>query len=240
MQPCLPSASVDAHPIDTATGTVNEEQLERLLTEMHRLARLFARRLVRPQDADDLAQDVVLTCLVSIREGRWNGHIARLPVIVAHLVRCRAVDRRRQSQRGAQRESDFGREVLEASRSWMAPDVSMEERELEEVRVEALEQLSPACRAAYELVREEGFTYREVAQLLGLSRGGVNQLVVRAQQRLRKQLKRRGIAVAARRRRESAGERRDGVEVDLPYLAAAPHRMLVSREIGATSARSAR
>jgi len=193
MHPCHPSESVDAHPIDTTTGVVDEAKLETLLLEVERLARQFSRRLVLPADADDLAQDVVLTCLTSIREGTWNGRVAPLPVIVAHMVRCRTVDRLRRRGCAAERDGEYTRELLEASHSWMSPDAALEEQELEEIRLQALETLGPACLQAYALVREEGLSYAEVARMLGVSRRGVSAFVVKAQKRLRQEVKRRGI-----------------------------------------------
>jgi RNA polymerase sigma-70 factor (ECF subfamily) len=202
MHTCHPSApvDVDAHPID-ATGVIDEAKLETLLVEVRRLARQFSRRLVLRSDAEDLAQDIVLTCLTSIREGTWNGRVAPLSVIVANMVRCRTVDRLRRRACAAERDDEYMREVLETSHSWMSPDAALEERELEEIRLRALETLGPACLQAYSLVREEGLSYAEVARMLGVSRRGVCAFVVKAQKQLRRQLRRRGIGVESREAR---------------------------------------
>jgi hypothetical protein len=66
--------------------------------------------------------------LAQVREGRWNGHVARLPVIVAHMVRGRAVDRLRRLQSSTEPEAEFGRVMLETSHHWMAPDGLMEDK----------------------------------------------------------------------------------------------------------------
>ncbi|MGH7619778.1 MAG: sigma-70 family RNA polymerase sigma factor [Gemmatimonadaceae bacterium] len=116
-----------------------------------------------------------------------------LPRIVAHLTRCRAVDLLRRKKSGEERDAEFAREVLDANRDWMAPDRSMEERELDAIREEVLAKLPPGCRRAFELVREEGLSYTEAARVLGVSRAGVSAFVVKAQRRLRRQLNRRGV-----------------------------------------------
>ena len=203
----MPGASIDPCPIDRTTGAVDDARLETLLVEIARLTRRFGRQIVKAREVDDLVQDVVLGCLVCIREGRWNPHVAPLPMIVAHLVRCRAVDALRQRQHTAEREAEFGREVREMCHVWMAPDITTEERELKALHEAALASLPPACRRAYVMVREEGFTYTQAARILGVSRSGVSAFVVKAQRRLRRRLKRRGIETAVwRRRRAHPGE----------------------------------
>jgi RNA polymerase sigma-70 factor (ECF subfamily) len=202
MDMCRSGASIDPQLIDRATGTVDEVRLETLLVEIARLAREFARsNNVKARHVDDLVQDVVLECLVSIREGQWNGDEAPLPKIVGRIVRCRAVDALRHRQRTAAREADFSREVNETSHAWMAPDAVAEERELQALHEKALAALPPACRRAYVMVREEGFSYAQAATILGVSRSGVSAFVVKAQRKLRGQLKRRGIEATVWRRR---------------------------------------
>ena len=210
MDTCHPGASVDAHPIDTATGVVDEGKLEGLLLEVKRLARTFSRRLVLPVDREDLEQDTVLACLASIRDGTWNGHAAKLSVIVGHIVRCQAVDRLRRRQCSFERDAEYARDVVETMHAWMSPEAAMHERELEAARWEMLESLSPRCRQAYELVREQGLSYAQAARLLGMTRSGVCAFVVKAQRKLRLQLKRRGIETTAWARREGGREAATG------------------------------
>jgi RNA polymerase sigma-70 factor (ECF subfamily) len=146
-----------------------------LLLEITRLARRFARHIVTAREVDDLVQDVVLRCLVGIREGRWNGRVAPLPVIIGHIVRCRAVDALRRRQCTAEREAEFRREVCETSHAWMAPDAVAEERELKALHAKALASLSPACRRAYVMVREEGLSYTQAARIDRLTGAFVSQ-----------------------------------------------------------------
>jgi RNA polymerase sigma factor (sigma-70 family) len=202
----LDAPPIDPHPVDPTSGVVDEAKLEPLLVEIRRLARGFVRRAARrallpPIDVEDMPDDVMLECLSSIREGTWNGHAAPLPAIVSRLVQCRVVDavRRRENEKifGPQ----YAHAVLSMNRSWMAPDVEAEERELEAIRAAALAELPPACREAYQLVRERGLSYTQAARVLGVSRGGVCAFVVKAHQLLRTELRRRGVQTPSRGRR---------------------------------------
>jgi RNA polymerase sigma factor (sigma-70 family) len=206
MDTCHPGASVDAHPIDATTGEVDEAKLERLLVEVKRLAHKFSRRLALPDDREDLEQDTVLACLVSVREGTWNGHVAPLWVTVRSIMRYQAVTRLRRRQRSQERDVEYTRDVLDTTRAWMSPELTMRERELDRARLEMFDGLSPKCRQAYQLVREKGLTYAEAGQLLGMSTRRVNKFVVKAQSQLRKELERRGIEVPAWARREASRE----------------------------------
>ena len=68
---------------------------EELLGEIHTLARGIAGRVVRSRDrADDIAQDVVLDCLASLRDGTWQVTARTLEAYVACLVMRRRVDLR--------------------------------------------------------------------------------------------------------------------------------------------------
>jgi RNA polymerase sigma-70 factor (ECF subfamily) len=188
----------------------SEDEIEALLVEVTRLAKQFARELVKRRVAEDLAQDVVLECLTAIRGGRWSRRGAALPAIVANLVRRRAVDGLRSRQRAEKREAEFARELLENSRAWMAPDGELEERELAEMRERALASLPPACRRAYLLVRDQGMSYQEAARILGVSRSGISAFVVKAQRKLRGELASCGIEATRWRRRRFARGPHDG------------------------------
>jgi DNA-directed RNA polymerase specialized sigma24 family protein len=85
--------------------------------------------------------------------------------------------------------------MREVDRSWMSPDVSMDERDLEQLREQALGVLSPYWRRAYKLVCEDGLSHREAAVILGVSRTRVSALVAKTRERLCVQLNDRGVEV---------------------------------------------
>ena len=88
--------------------------------------------------ADDIAQDVVLECLLKVRAGRWRVAREALGAFVRRLVRRRAVDWLRRSQRRSERNAEHAREIRESTHAWMSPDLASEERELAEFHDRAL------------------------------------------------------------------------------------------------------
>jgi RNA polymerase sigma factor (sigma-70 family) len=119
-----------------------DEQLARITT----LARRFAARIVAEHVVDDLAQDIVLECLVAMREGRWRVSMASLRTHVRRLVRRRAVDWLRRAQRRKQREVQHGRAIEQGTHAWMSPELTLEERELTSFHAQTLASLPDACR----------------------------------------------------------------------------------------------
>lgn len=164
----------------------------RLLTDISHLAHRFARRLAGPEAAEDLAQDVVLDCLVRIRSGRWHVQRSLEAFISAAVWRNHADALRRSGHRRA-RDAQHLQERAESRSSWMDPALALEERELEAARERALMTLPRACRQVYAIVREEEVSYDAVATRLGISRATVCSHVAMAQRRLRAELSAAGI-----------------------------------------------
>ena len=177
---------------------------ERLVVEIASLARRFAIDIVKKDATEDIAQDVVLQCLMKIRAGRWRIDPADLADFVRRVVRRRAVDLWRRSQARKQRDAEYALETQD-SPTWMSPELAYEERELAELHERALERLPELCRRAYLMVRDEGETYESAAARLGIQPHAVSKHMVRAQERLRRALARRGITGAARRSRRARG-----------------------------------
>jgi len=68
------------------------------------------------------------------------------------------------------------------------PDAMMENRELDQVLRDAIGQLSEKLRAIIILKEVEGFSYEEIAEVLGCSRGTVKSRLFRARERLKELL----------------------------------------------------
>jgi len=75
----------------------------------------------------------------------------------------------------------------------MRPDTSGADRELHALYTRTLESLPPACQRTYVMVREQGMTYEQVADALGVSRSAVSANIVRAQRAFRRELLARDI-----------------------------------------------
>ena len=173
-----------------------------LLLEVSTLAHRFARRLVGADAADDIAQDVVLDCLIRIRTGRWHLRRSLAAFVSAAVWRNHADLLRRSGHRGA-RDAQHLRDREEASSAWMDPELALDARVLDELSARAVSSLPRACRQVYAMVREERATYEAVADRLGISRATVCSHVATARRRLRRQLYAAGVVAG-----ESAVESR--------------------------------
>lgn len=64
----------------------------------------------------------------------------------------------------------------------------LEEKELSRFMAQAIQSLPPQCKAAFQLNRDEGMSYREIADSLGISVKAVEKHISRALRKLRKSL----------------------------------------------------
>lgn len=165
----------------------------RLLANISTLASRFARRLLatesaeRADDAEDIAQSVVLNCLMLIRAGRWRVD-TNLEAFVASITwREHALSRRRSANRG-EHDAQFLADRMAQHPAWMDAEASLGEGEDTRMRRLVLSWLPEKCRESYRLVREEGASHREAARLLGVSPGKVIRHVARAERLLASQL----------------------------------------------------
>ena len=173
---------------------------DELLVEIHRLAHRIARRVVRPRHvadecAEDVAQDVVLYCLIRMRKGRWDLGDRVLDSHIGCLVRRRWNAIKRQRRAGMERDMLFLRDIDASVRPWMDPEAKMEEDELQTLWAATFAKMPPMRRAAYELVRHRQWSYARAAERLGITPKGVQGHVVRAQDAFRAALRGRGVVM---------------------------------------------
>lgn len=177
-----------------------ETELDALLLHIEAIAFARACDSVPKQAAVDIARDVMVHCLVKIRNGNWDIAADEVPRFVRHLAHSRSVDFLRRRERGGVRETDHAQELEKATHTWMAPDDTTEERLLAEVHGRALSDLPDGCRRVYLMVRDSHDTYAVVGKRLGISASAVSRHVVKAQHLLRKGLLACGIAAPPPRR----------------------------------------
>jgi RNA polymerase sigma factor (sigma-70 family) len=156
-----------------------------LLIEVFTIARQFARRRFPNDVAEDVAQDIVLECLVTVRAGKCGIKVSLLPGFVRHLVRLRSCDVLRRNHRRANTDEYYARALADTQHVWMSPEMTIDVEELEDFRVRTLASLPCACRRAYLMVREDEESYRAVAEQLGVSRAAVSWHVAEAHRRFR-------------------------------------------------------
>jgi RNA polymerase sigma factor (sigma-70 family) len=164
-----------------------------LLIEIAHLAHRFASEVVARDIAEDVAQDVVLECLIKVREQTWHADDASIQGLIRNMVRRRAIDSLRRTQRREERNAEHVRDLSDGAHGWMSPDIASDERELAALHAETLASLPGKCRRIYVMVREDRIAYEVVAARLGLSRSAVSWHIVAAQRRFRRRLKDHGI-----------------------------------------------
>jgi RNA polymerase sigma factor (sigma-70 family) len=181
------------HRPPTNSSAHVETELDALLIRIDAVALALAREIVVRHAAADIAHDVVLECLVKIRDGTWDVAPEDLIRCVRRMVQSKAVDQLRQRQRRDERELQHATRVEAIMHAWMSPDQSAEERELEALEEGEIAELPEEDRDTYLLARDRGQSYTAIAALLGLSESAVSHRIVRARRRLRSRLRAKGI-----------------------------------------------
>jgi len=130
-----------------------------------------------PDDADDAAQDALLSALVKLDQydprrpfGPW----------LLRIVANAATDRRR--RRKVRRAESLDPALVAGG---TRPDAAAEQRALAERLRGALAELSERRRLAVVLFDVEGYSHAEIARILGIPEGTVRSEVFHARRRLR-------------------------------------------------------
>lgn len=159
----------------------DQEALGSLVTRYAGSVRRVTRAILRnPADADDAAQDALLSALLKLDQYDPNRPFG--PWLL-RIVTNAAIDRRRRRAVRDVRELD---ENLASARP--LPDADVERRALGERLVAALSQLPERYWTALVLFEVEGYSHVEIAQILGVAPGTVRSAVFHARRRLRQYL----------------------------------------------------
>jgi len=142
------------------------------------VARRVARAVLSdPDDADDAAQDALLSALVKLEQydprrpfGPW----------LLRIVANAATDRRRRRKVRRTEPLDPG-----LAAHGTRPDTAAERRELSARLRQALAELPERRRIAVVLFDVEGYAHAEIADILGIPEGTVRSEVFHARRRLR-------------------------------------------------------
>jgi RNA polymerase sigma-70 factor (ECF subfamily) len=175
--------------------------LEEALTHMDALYRTALRMTGEPADAEDLVQDTYLKVTRSAhryREGAgvraWLFRILTNAYIDRYRRRQRAPDTIELTESGGLynlflESLSGGDPPAAAARGWTEPELRAFLRNVvgDEVKA-ALESLPPAFRIAVILRDVEGFSYREIADMLGVPVGTVMSRIFRGRKALQERL----------------------------------------------------
>ena len=141
--------------------------------------------------------------------------VSELERRVRMLVRRGMIDQYRRDKRRAARDAEYLRELEGYSRTWMDPEAQWLEREYEALYTNTLASLPPQCRLAFLAVREDGKSYAEAAQALGISAKMVGKHINRAHRVFRTVLREYGLR--RRQRRGAAGRGRVPSDTTRPH-----------------------
>lgn len=144
------------------------------------LRRFLARRLGNAQDVDDLAQEVFARLLRVNDVELVRNPLAYLLGIAKHVV-CEF------KQRGNNNFVIFDSNVLESAGETIEDDATTTSRqhELREDIDNALLNLPPTHRLVFLLVKRDGLSYTEAAEVTGLSIHTIQKYLAEARARLR-------------------------------------------------------
>lgn len=136
-------------------------------------------------DAEEIAQTVFLKTWRRLKTFRGE---ASLSTWLYRLTRNACTDHLRQNRKRSGDRSLEDPDLAPLANQAPMPQEIMEQRELQQALMDAMEKLPEESRTVLLLREVEGFTYREIAQDLGLSEGTVKSRLSRARRALRKNL----------------------------------------------------
>ena len=136
-------------------------------------------------DAEEIAQTVFLKTWRGLKTFRGE---ASLSTWLYRLTRNACTDHLRQNRKRSGDRSLEDPDLAPLANQAPMPQEIMEQRELQQALMDAMEKLPEESRTVLLLRDVEGFTYREIAQDLGLSEGTVKSRLSRARRALRKNL----------------------------------------------------
>lgn len=165
------------------------------------LYRLTLRITGNAEDAEDVLQDALLKAYCNLERFRGNSRFYTWMVRIAlnqALMKLR--QRRREKQvllpdlEPLDREGQAWPEVEDSGPS---PEQQCANAELEQIVGRALHRLGPRLSSVFILRHVDGFSARELTQMLGLSVPAVKSRLLRARTRLRKRLLRTWVPESA-------------------------------------------
>lgn len=140
------------------------------------------RHLDSRAQAEEVVQDVFLA-VWRLRRRRDLRGVTRAYLFKA--VRNRAIDIARDQRRADASQHNL---ALHEDGRDLAPDAELRRREIARAVRGAVDDLPDRCRDTFLLVRREGLSYREVAEVMGVSAKTVDAQLVRAVKLLRRTL----------------------------------------------------
>jgi RNA polymerase sigma-70 factor (ECF subfamily) len=160
-----------------------------LLTRYNSAIYDYCRRMIRGEDARDLAQETFVKAFLSIKNFDESKRFAPWLFRIAHNLVIDYMRKKRAptysltvSDEGETREIDFA----DGSKT---PDELLHRKEIHEAFNAALESLDAEYKEVLVLRHREGFSYDDIAVALGLPLGTVKTRIRRGREKLKQKLR---------------------------------------------------
>ena len=152
------------------------------------LARLSFYFLANASEAEDAVQDTLMGFIQALRSGRFHGGNGTLNAYLRSSVSNKCIDRLR--KRGVLHLSyeDMGDETIALSAQSDWPSQALDDKRIRQAIERAVQALPPAQRSVIVLRILEEYSYRDIAETLGISLNYVKNLIARARARLSKEI----------------------------------------------------
>ena len=195
------SATLERNPVVDAVAEKSRPSIAELFREHARGLLRRARRVLGSEaDAEDAVQEVMVALLES---PSLLDPVDRVAGWLYAVVRRRAIDILRSESRRRRREgSDLVEELLDQRAD---PSEALEGEELARELAAAIRQLPAPEREAFVANAIEGVTFRELSGRTGVPMGTLMARKKRAADRLRENLRRKGLMAGA----VSSGDRKE-------------------------------
>jgi len=174
---------------DLKTG--NQEAFKKLVDQhQDRVINICFRFLNSREDAEDVAQEVFVEVFQSIN--RFRGE-AKLSTWIHRIAVSKSLDtvrKMKRKKRMAQLKSMFGLEAHEEPAASIAtnPDEALEQQERVMILQSCISELVENQKIAITLNKYEGFSYKEIAEIMGTSLSSVESLIHRGMKNLKEKL----------------------------------------------------
>jgi RNA polymerase sigma factor (sigma-70 family) len=181
------------------TSNLSEVDQDRLLLEIYDLLPRFVMLKVREEDVDDVVQDIATDCLVKLRTGVWTEWPENIHGLAWTLVKNHVIDRRRRSSARDEYDAEHLHDRAARHPAWASPVHASDDQAIHEFQERLLDDFSARARTVFCMVRDEGASYREVAEALHISRETVHNDIRAVRQAFRAALLLQGIDIPFRR-----------------------------------------
>ena len=171
----------------------SEEAFKTLVQEhQDRVINICFRFLNNRVEAEDTAQDVFVEIYQSIKRFRGDAKLSTWIYRIAVSKSLDTIRKMKRKKRMAQLKSVFGLDAHEepAASTVTNPDEALEQQERAALLQKCVSELAENQEIAITLSKYEGFSYKEIAEIMGTSLSAVESLIHRGMKNLKEKLHR--------------------------------------------------